>query len=157
MRALLGLLDHVGGYREDPLRKKSALLGVIMRQRPEGFLPAAHAGDDDAPPIVDYHVQRTCLRTGMVVVVDDDLRRRISIRHMLGAADEDGVRRASFEAVARLGERSGRDMGTVDWFLFAMRHRCPEATPPVCADCPADPVCAHRTELFQPVFRTTAY
>jgi sugar/nucleoside kinase (ribokinase family) len=157
MRALLTLLDHVGGYREDPLRKKSALLGVILRQRPEQFLPRPAGTDDDAPPIVDYHVQRSCLRTGVVVIDDDRLRSAITAREVLAPADEVAIRRASFDAVAGLCERSGRDMGTVDWFLFAMRHRCPEMSVPVCAECPADPVCAHRVELFQPVFRTTAY
>ncbi|MEQ1703564.1 MAG: carbohydrate kinase family protein, partial [Ilumatobacteraceae bacterium] len=53
MRALLRLLDHVGGYREDPYRKKAALLAVILRQRPEAWLPTVDG--DDAPPIVDYH------------------------------------------------------------------------------------------------------
>jgi sugar/nucleoside kinase (ribokinase family) len=155
MRALLTLLDHVGGYREDPLRKKSALLGVILRQRPERVLPAA--SDDDAPPIVDYHVQRSCLRTGAVVIDDDDLLARIVERRVLDPRDEWAVRRATSEAVAELSARSGRDMGAVDWFLFAMRHRCPEALAPDCAACPADPACAHRVELFQPVLRTTAY
>jgi hypothetical protein len=155
MRALLTLLDHLGGYREDPLRKKSALLGVILRQRPERLLPAADA--DDAPPIVDYHVQRSCLRTGAVVIDDTDLLAGIVGRRVLDERDEWAVRRATAEAVAALSARSGRDMGAVDWFLFAMRHRCPEATTPDCAACPADPVCAHRVELFQPVLRTTAY
>ena len=155
MRALLTLLDHVGGYREDPLRKKSALLGVILRQRPEHLLP--DAAGDDAPPIVDYHVQRSCLRTGMVTVDDGALHTRIVGRRVLDPAEEWAVRRATFDAVAALSARSGRDMGTVDWFLFQMRHRCPEATAPDCAACPADPACAHRIELFQPVLRTTAY
>lgn len=155
MHALLRLLDHVGGYREDPLRKKAALLGVILRQRPEGFLPAAEG--DDAPPIVDYHVQRTSLRTGIVAVEDDDLRRRLAARVVLPADDEAAVRRAAWAAVAALAERSGRDMGTVDWFLFQMRHRCPEMTEPRCAECPALGACHQRTDLFQPVHRTTSY
>jgi hypothetical protein len=155
MRSLLTLLDHVGGYREDPLRKKSALLGVILRQRPERFLPAAP--HDDAPPIVDYHVQRSCLRTGMVAIDDDRLRDRVVDRRVLDPDEEWAVRRATFDAVTALRERSGREMGTVDWFLFQMRHRCPEATVPDCGSCPADPACAHRIELFQPVLRTTAY
>jgi sugar/nucleoside kinase (ribokinase family) len=153
--ALLRLLDHVGGYREDPLRKKAALLGVILRQRPEGFLPAAAA--DDAPPIVDYHVQRTSLRTGIVTVHDPDLRRSLQERRVVSADEEDAVRRATFAAVAQLAARSERGMGAVDWFLFQMRHRCPEMSVPRCAECPADPACAKSTGLFQPVFRTTAY
>ncbi|MBI4933042.1 MAG: carbohydrate kinase family protein [Actinobacteria bacterium] len=155
MASLLRLLDHVGGYREDPLRKKAALLGVILRQRPESFLPeAAH---DDAPPIVDYHVQRTSLRTGIVAVPDPALRASLSHRRVLAADDEDAVRRATFEAVGQLAARSGRDMGAVDWFLFQMRHQCPEMSEPQCAECPADSACAKSTGLFQPVFRTTAY
>lgn len=155
MHALLRLLDHVGGYREDPLRKKAALLGVILRQRPEGLLPMADG--DDAPPIVDYHVQRTSLRTGIVTVDDADLRHRLEARTVLAAADEQAVRRAAWAAVAALSTRSGKDMGTVDWFLFQMRHRCPEMTEPRCADCPALGACHQRTGLFQPVHRTTFY
>ncbi|MGA1051766.1 MAG: carbohydrate kinase family protein [Ilumatobacteraceae bacterium] len=155
VRSLMTLLDHVGGYREDPLRKKSALLAVILRQRPERFLP--DATDDEAPPIVDYHVQRSCLRTGMVDVVDRGLRTDLVARRVIPPNDESAVRRACAAAVGRLCRLSGRDMGTVDWFLFAMRHHCPEAVPPDCASCPAESACARHTELFQPVIRTTAY
>ena len=157
MRSLLTLLDHVGGYREDPLRKKAALLGVILRQRPEAFLPPVTDAADDAPPIVDYHVQRTSLRTGMVVIDDPALRTAVTGRHALDESSEMAVRRAAFDAVAMLTERSGRSMGAVDWFLFQMRHRCPELGEPNCAECPADPACGHHTELFQPVRRTTSY
>jgi ribokinase len=153
--ALLALLDHVGGYREDPLRKKAALLAVILRQRPEAWLRAVDG--DDVPPIVDYHVQRTCLRTGVVTATDTRLRALLASRRWMSPDDEAAVRRACAEAVRLLVERSGRTMGEVDWFLFQMRHRCPELTVPDCAACPADPACAHRVVLFQPVFRTTAY
>jgi hypothetical protein len=158
MRSMLTLLDHVGGYREDPLRKKAALLGVILRQRPERFLPSAgDAVSDDAPPIVDYHVQRSCLRTGMVAIADPALAAKVKNRQLLADDEEWAVRRAALDAVARLCERSGRTMGAVDWFLFQMRHRCPEVSTPVCAECPANPVCGHHIELFQPVRRTTFY
>lgn len=159
MRSLLTLLDHVGGYREDPLRKKSALLGVILRQRPERLLPDADGanGDDDAPPIVDYHVQRGCLRTGMVVIDDSSLERDVQSRAVLAATDEWAIRRAAYDAVARLAAGSGRTMGAVDWFLFQMRHRCPEMTEPACSLCPAEPACRRRVDLFQPVRRTTFY
>jgi len=155
MRSLLRLLDHVGGYREDPYRKKAALLAVILRQRPEAWLPTVDG--DDAPPIVDYHVQRTSLRTGIVTVHDDALRERLVARQVLAADEEEAVRRATFDAVLGLAAASGRPMGAVDWFLFQMRHRCPEMTTPRCGECPAERACRQFTELFQPVFRTTAY
>ncbi|MGB8860928.1 MAG: hypothetical protein WCC60_16835, partial [Ilumatobacteraceae bacterium] len=155
VRSLLRLLDHLGGYREDPLRKKSALLAIILRQRPEAWLPTVEG--DDAPPIVDYHVQRTSLRTGIVVVDDAALRQNLIDRRVLQPDEEEAIRRSTFDAVLALTEVSGREMGVVDWFLFQMRHRCPEMSAPKCDQCLAQPACAMRTELFQPVFRTTAY
>lgn len=153
--ALLRALDHVGGYREDPLRKKSALLAVILRQRPERWLTTVPG--DDAPPIVDYHVQRTALRTGIVEIVDESLRHRVADRRVLDPDEEDAIRTVTGDAVDRLVELSGRSMGAVDYFLFRMRSRCPEMTEPVCDECPARPACARRTDLFQPVLRTTFY
>ena len=85
------------------------------------------------------------------------LAAKVRGRHLLDADEEWAVRRAAFTAVGQLCERSGRSMGAVDWFLFQMRHRCPEVSTPVCAQCPANPACEHRVELFQPVRRTTYY
>ena len=38
MKTLLTVLDYVGGYREDPLRKKSLLLVEEFLDRPERFI-----------------------------------------------------------------------------------------------------------------------
>jgi ribokinase len=154
LQAFLGLLDHVAGFKEDPLRKKSALLAMILRERPEAWLPR---DGDDLPPIVDYHVQRACLRLGLVSVEDEPLRRRLEARQAVSSEEERAVRRAAHRAVAELWSRSGRPMAACDRFLFEMRTRCPETSEPECARCPADPDCAHRKELFQPVFRTAFY
>ena len=155
LAALLAALDHVGGYKEDPLRKKSALLAAILSQRPERFFVPGPG--EDIPPIVDYHCQRTCLRLGVVRIEDPELERRLVERRVVGARDERAIRTACHDAMAALRDRSGRPMGAVDWFFFQMRRRCPEMREPDCPACPADPVCAHATGLFQPVFRTTAY
>jgi sugar/nucleoside kinase (ribokinase family) len=155
LAAFLQRLDHVGGYKEDPLRKKSALLATILQQRPERFL--RRDPDEVAPPIVDYHVQRSCLRTGLVVVEDEDLRTRLIARQTLAPADEWAVRNACAAAVRELQRQSGRSMGAVDYLLFTARERCPEMTEPECARCSLDPACAHDKALFQPVLRTTFY
>ena len=154
INALLGHLDHVGGYKEDPLRKKSALLAIILQQRPEGFLVDR---GDDAPPIVDYHVMRSCLRIGLVDVVDTELAEKLRGRRLLTDAEEWAVRSAAFSAVEQLVERSGKTLGAVDWFLFQARQRCPEMTEPDCTSCTVDAQCMHRKDLFQPVLRTTFY
>lgn len=148
-------LDEVGGYREDPWRKKSALLAAILSQRPERFLRLGEA--EDVPPIVDYHCQRSCLRLGVVSAADDTLAAKLAKREVVSAEEEEAVRAACYEAVGEIRGLSGRSMGAVDWFFFQNRTRCPEMTEPDCAACPADGACAHRTRLFQPVFRTTAY
>ncbi|WP_419857780.1 carbohydrate kinase family protein [Candidatus Palauibacter irciniicola] len=151
----LARLDAVGGYKEDPWRKKSALLAAILNQRPERFLRLGKG--EDVPPIVDYHCQRSCLRLGVVSVNDETLAAKLAKREVVSAEEEEAVRAACYEAVGEVRRLSGRSMGAVDWFFFQNRTRCPEMTEPDCAACPADPVCAHRTRLFQPVFRTAAY
>lgn len=152
---LLARLDAVGGYKEDPLRKKSALLAAILSQRPERFLELG-AGED-VPPIIDYHCARSCLRLGLVSVADAALVTKLAKRKVVEAEEEAVVRAACYEAMREIRRLSGCSMGAVDWFFFQNRTRCPEMRDPDCAACPADAACAHRTELFQPVLRTTAY
>ena len=153
--AFLSLLDHISGYKEDPLRKKAMLLALILEQRPERFLRPAPG--EDEPPVIDYHLMRSCLRTGLVEVTAGDLRSKVIGREELSAAEERAVRFAAYQALQRVQALSGRSMGAVDWFFFNARRRCPEMTEPDCANCAIDSVCAHRKELFQPVRRTTFY
>lgn len=155
LQTFLEHLDHISGYKEDPLRKKSVLLALILVQRPECFL---HLHEDDLiPPIIDYHLMRSCLRTGLLEVEDPKLREKLHNRQILQPDEEWGVRHAAFDAIQRVTALSKKGMGAVDWFFFNARHRCPEMKEPDCEHCPVDPVCAHRKELFQPVIRTTFY
>ena len=155
LKELLSMLDHVGGYREDPMRKKSALLAMILNNRPEKYF--VFGDSESLPPIIDYHCMRSCLRMGLIDVVDDELRSRLVRRSVLGSRDEWSVRAAAYSAVEQLARLSGRSMATVDKYFFFSRERCPEMTPPECGRCNADPVCAHRKEMFQPVIRTDFY
>ena len=155
VRWLLQHLDHLPGYREDPLRKKSMLLIVALAQRPEKFLDIDDSSD--VTPIIDYHLMRSCLRTGLVRVDDPELRENLVQRRMLTPADEHAVRQPCYDAVRLLSRRSGRSIAAIDYFFFGARKRCPEAQRPDCAACPIDPVCQHAVELFQPVWRTTWY
>ena len=152
---LLDLLTHVGGYKEDPLRKKAMLLALILEQRPERFVQPAPG--EAEPPVIDYHLMRSCLRIGLIEVRDDDLRHRVVDRQELGEDEEWAIRFAAYQAIQHVQRQSGRSMGAVDWFFFGARRRCPEMTEPDCLNCPVDPVCAHRKELFQPVRRTSFY
>jgi len=54
LQTLLSQLDRVGGYKEDPFRKKSGLLALILSQRPEGFL--AFGEGEDVDPVCAHRV-----------------------------------------------------------------------------------------------------
>lgn len=155
LKTFLEMLDHVGGYKEDPLRKKSGLLAFILNQRPEKFL--SFAGGEEVNPVIDYHAMRACLRIGLVEVVDEELIGKLAARIVLVPSEEHAVRYAAYQAIHQVAALSGKSMGAVDWFFFNSRTRCPEMTEPDCPRCQVDPVCAHYKELFQPVLRTTNY
>ena len=153
--ALLATLADIPGYAEDPLQKKAMLLAIVLENRPEHFLKVSDP--ESAVPIIDYHLQRSALRTGLVRVADPALRAKLAARELLGEAAEKAVRAATYEAIGKLMARSGLSAAAVDWFFFQNRTRCPEMTAPRCAECPVQPICAQAADLFQPVFRTTAY
>lgn len=155
LQTFLMLLDKIGGYKEDPLRKKSMLLALILNQRPEKFLDF---GPDETPaPVIDYHLMRSCLRVGLIEVQDESLAADIAARKVISASDEHVVRQASFEAIEQIVALSGKSMGAVDLFFFGARRRCPEMSEPLCDLCALDSVCAKQKQLFQPVIRTTFY
>jgi hypothetical protein len=107
---------------------------------------------------VDYHIMRTALRTGSVTIVDADVSSSLVAREWVGAAVEAGLRRAARDAIRSLCALSGLDIASVDGFLFRLgRTVCLETEPPKCEECPLAATCARETELFQPIFRTTAY
>ena len=155
LAAFLRLAGEVPGYAEDPLQKKLMLLAIILENRPEHFLRVSDP--QSAVPIIDYHLQRSALRTGLVVVDNPTLAARLEQRQLVTAAQEDAVRRATYEAITLLVEYSGLSVAAIDWFFFTNRTRCPEMTEPRCATCPVRAVCARRKQLFQPIFLTTAY
>ena len=153
--ALLTALAEIPGYAEDPLQKKAMLLAIVLENRPERFLKVTDP--ESAVPIIDYHLQRSALRTGLVRVEDAALRKKLAARELLAQADEERIRAATYEAIEKLMARSGLSAAAVDWFFFQNRTRCPETVEPDCPACPVQPFCARDTRLFQPVFRTTAY
>jgi len=156
LKTFLMLLDHISGYKEDPLRKKSTLLALILNQRPEAFLRIAP--DETPKPVVDYHAMRSALRTGMVKLVDGGLEKQIAERKLINADEEWAVRFGVYRAQEEVARLSGKSIGAVDWFFFNyMRSICLEMSEPLCSQCVLNGVCAKHKHLFQPVIRTTFY
>ena len=156
LKTFMSLMDHIGGYKEDPLRKKASLLALILMERPEQFLKPGE--DEEIQPVVDYHCMRYCLRTGLVEIMDDSLRTKVSNRALVTMEEEAAIRYACYVAVQRLVQTTGLSAGAVDNITFGYtRRHCPEMTTPICELCAMNPACKHKIELFQPVFRTTFY
>lgn len=155
LAALLATCREIPGYAEDPMQKKAMLLAIVLENRPEKFLPVRDP--QSAVPIIDYHLQRSALRTGLVRVENPDLDRKLRARELLHESEETAVRSATFDAISQLMQRTGLPAAVIDWFFFQNRTRCPETTEPDCPACPVQTLCARETALFQPVLRTTAY
>ena len=155
LKWFLDQLREIPGYREDPLQKKSMLLAVILENRPEHFLKVIDP--KHAVPIIDYHLQRSALRTGLVKITDDNLRRKLVSRTQISKELEGEVRKATYQAIEKLVEVSGLSVAAIDYFFFTNRTRCPEMSEPKCEQCPVKAICNRDTTLFQPVFRTTFY
>ena len=156
VRALLDVLKTIPGYMSDPLAKKANLLAVILSARPEGFLQASDP--EHIEPIVDYHMMRVCLRSGLVRVLDPDLARRLEARQWVDPMEELDIRQATGRAILGLEQRTGRPVAAIDGLFFSLgRTFCLETEEARCDACPLAQSCAQRTALFQPVFRTTAY
>ena len=156
LKTFVEMLDHVGGYKEDPVRKKSNLLALSLSQRPEKFLSFGSA--ETVAPVVDYHCMRAILRQGLVNVLDEDLKKKLAGRMLLTEDEEWAIRFAGYRIQEKVEVLSKKPIGAVDWFFFNYtRSHCPEMTDPVCSECAVDKVCKKRKELFQPVLRTTYY
>jgi ribokinase len=153
---LLEDLRSLPGYGEDPLAKKATLLALILGSRPERLLQPRET--DSLEPIVDYHLMRACLRTGAVRVSDDGLRRRLVDRAWVSPAEEASIRSAAYEAIQGMCASSGLGVAEVDGFFFSNGRRiCLETETPHCDRCPIAVECVQDIDLFQPIYRTTAY
>lgn len=152
----LDRLGHMPGYGEDPLAKKANLLLIILAKRPEGFINLTDP--EVITPVIDYHLMRSCLRTGCVTITDPDFRSRIERRMWVDEVEEAELRDCAFEAINRLVEISGLSQAAIDGFFFVnARKNCVEVSAPDCESCSLKMPCAQRVESFQPVIRTTFY
>jgi len=155
LRSFLELSALIPGFDQDELRKKNLLLAMALANRPEQFLKASDP--ENWMPIIDYHLMRLALRMGLINLNSYFSQEWNKDRSWVKAGEEMQIRSACFEAIKELIRQSGHTMSFVDHKLWSGRKYCPEMKEPDCQNCPFSSVCKKRTELFQPVFRTTAY
>ncbi|MBI2669578.1 MAG: hypothetical protein HYX20_00295 [Candidatus Yanofskybacteria bacterium] len=154
LRKFLEIIREVPGYNKDKLQKKNLLLAMVLANRPEKFLEVKDPWNWQ--PIVDYHLMRLALRQGLVGL-DDQEKKQNEARKWTDAVIESSIREAVFEAMGIIIKESGKSMSFVDEKFWNGRRYCPETEIPDCQRCLFNSVCKKRIELFQPIFRTTAY
>jgi hypothetical protein len=157
LAAFLEEVSWIPGFDRDPFQKKARLLAMALMNRPEAFLKPAPG--EQLGPIVDYHLMRVALRLGLVVLDAryPNLVKKNVARQWVRPVIEEKIRAAVHEALVRVQTLSGVSSATLDLAMWSARKFCPEMTEPECGKCRFQDACAKRTELFQPVYRTTAY
>ena len=154
LNKLLEIMGKVRGFDADPLEKRQLLLAMALSNRPEGFLTV---NDPERwRPVLDYHLMRTALRTGIIEL--DDLEREDNrARRWITAETEWDIRKACYDALFEVQVKSGRSHALNDFAFWKARGYCPEMEQPQCDRCRFNGFCAKRMDLFQPVYRTTSY
>ncbi len=154
LKYFLWQVRQIAGYNEDPFEKKNLLLAMTLANRPEKFLRVKDP--QNWLPIIDYHLMRLSLRLGLVDL-DQSEQGSNKARGWVDGDSEYNIRSAVYSAVTQVIAESGRSMSFIDQKMWMARRYCPEMTKPDCPKCVFMDICKKRTELFQPIFRTTAY
>lgn len=120
-------LLHVFSAFVDPLKKKSTVAVKFMAE--SGLLKIKDP--ENIIPMMDYHMQRTLLRTGCIEIMDKELKQALRARRNLSSDKE--IRNASVVAmqkIAKYANKSVLDMNDFFWPLG--RSCCKEKT--LCTD-----------------------
>jgi hypothetical protein len=152
--SFLRKMEVVPGFNKDSLEKKSLLLAMCLANRPEKFLVVKDPWNWS--PIIDYHVMRFALRMGLIELNEEEQKANAN-RFWVSKETEDRIRWDVAIACNELISQSGHTMSFVDEKMWLARKYCPEMETPNCEKCLFTSACQKRTELFQPVYRTTSY
>ncbi len=154
LNTFVNRMREVEGFNGDQFNKKIMLLAMALHNRPDQPLQVDDHGN--WKPIVDYHLMRFALRTGMVDI-DKDARYIIERRYFIRPQIEFEIRKCTFEAFEKLIRLSDKSMFYVDAAVWEGQRYCPEMTEPDCDKCSFRSACDQDVELFQPVYRTINY
>lgn len=127
-RGYFEILEETTAFT-DPQRKKSMFLFKLLNDA--GLYEVTDK--KNLIPVMDYHMQRVLLRSGCVVIENDELRRKLTERETLKS--DEPVRGACIEAAGIIAETSGHGITAMNDFFWPMGRSC-------CLD---NPVCVSGT------------
>ena len=127
-----GLVDRLREFRaySDPLAKKSMVFAMLLQM--EGLFTPRDPWNITVG--VDYHLQRVALRTGMVEVVDEGLRRKLLYGRFVSEGEHMEVRKACLEAYKIVGENLNWDATRVDQTFWHLGRSCCRYMQPPCGE-----------------------
>lgn len=161
-------LENFSAFKQDPIRKKSTLLTRLMVKA--GLSPEVR-DPENLIPMIDYHKERLFLRTGCVVVKDEDITKALKNRKTVGREVDDALRTISVGAYQKILSASNIDFFELEVKLWGFaRAYCHKPEQTLCLDgkksnseyvdfststCPLEKNCAKLTDYWQPQAETT--
>jgi len=124
------------GFNHDPFEKKANLLRMILAGRPERFVD-----DDRYGPVIDYHIMRVVLRTGI-------FQRPAGKGDITWKQYEYMLRETAFSAMINLQLETGNSHNQLDSFFWYLGREVCRYDNAKCELCPFEKVvCKNREAL----------
>ena len=117
-----GLRKRLSEFKafDDPLAKKIMVFAILSRS--EGLWEPIDP--ENITVGVDYHLQRVALRSGMVVVLDEGLLRKLLFRRFVSAEEHNAMRVACLRAYELVGRFSGHSQLELDQLFWHLGRSC---------------------------------
>jgi len=117
-----GLRERLSKFKafDDPLAKKTMVFAILARL--EGLWEPVDP--ENITVGIDYHLQRVALRSGMVVIADEGLRRKLLFRRFVSAEEHHSIRAACLRAYELVGHFSGRSQLELDQLFWNLGRSC---------------------------------
>lgn len=102
----------------DPYKKKSTLLLKLITQ--SGLFELEK--NESLEPMMDYHMQRLLLRTGCLIIDDQDLEKKLKGR--ITMVSDDMIRKTCIEAIKEISLFSNKTIFDLDDIFWSIGRSC---------------------------------
>jgi len=131
-KGLVQLMQHFRGYADPHFKKGFVFLKFVTKL---GFFKPVDEQNLCVP--IDYHVMRVALRTGIIEIMDEDLKHRLTNKIPSEAEDDFQIREAAKNALKTIEETSNFDAFDLDDIFWNIgRSHCHYSHEPMCDTCP---------------------
>jgi len=131
-KGLIQLMQELEGYADPHFKKGFVFLKFITRL---GFFEAIDKENLYVP--MDYHVMRVALRTGIIEVKHEDLKRKLKDKLPASSEDDFCIRESAKNALKTIEKTSSFDAFDLDDIFWNIgRSHCHYSHEPMCKTCP---------------------